>query len=457
MNRRLLLPSLLFTIISATAPQTVAAETSQRFLVVVGSSGFGHICITTAGKARGLLRIDGKPTSFAASIEDGRFSVSARAGGGKRFRCEFALSNELAVVSSTLDGEAIGVSTQAHLGGSGLFGVGQLPVSVSLRSATAKNTLEGSLTSTGKFLSANSTRVALNAKYDEKTGIVSGKFGSSALIGIVTGELLTARCDNGTRISIRATGAPVISVPQLKSRGTAPLVKSGAISIRGGSLQTPPVDLSSNLSPSQPITSGGFEPNMGETLHVASQPTHEGAPFGSTLQVGTNYGNDFTNPAIGTLTIANDSIELPAIISAPVGAFDLGNGTSSFEAASGTLNVTKGTSSANGWISIGNDVPNGSIGYVAHGNDDAIAGWSGSSTAVVNVTSGGSLAYNWWTPVNSAPQDLNIPSGVLGYKDASGQLVTQPSSTVPPAGTVLLAEGDTIVVGGRTYVIRYAQ
>lgn len=516
---RFLAPSLIATLISAAASQALAAEASQRFLVTVGSAGYGHVSITETGKARGLFRLNGKASSFASAIENGRFSVSAQAGGGKRFQCEFAVSSELAAASSALGGEPVAVIAQAFLDAPTSFGVGQLPVSVSVRTAAARNIFEGSLTPAGKFLSASSTRVALSAKCDKKTGIVSGKFGASPLIGIVTGDLLTARCDNGTRISIRATGAPVIAQPKIReTKRPAPIendsgfsggnvitlvsigadgrAQAPAASLRstlgsltsasgnsasdstenagvtlGGTTRAPDLNLSGNTSIA-PFNAGGLTTvafNPPQTSDVTSGTFILNTAENSTPYAVASSGAYSSPGGISGFYVgyAGTGIASPAPIALDTSFIPTTGGTAN-TTISGIVSNSGGALVKNGSLTLSGSFSGAVSGTTAGMNVSGAvlvvnsAGLTGRTLLPGNsdqfrITS--SVTINPSTFSNaSAPQvNITIAAGLLGYTDALGTFFTRPIGNSPEADWVLLKEGDTAGFAGRNSVIHYEQ
>ena len=79
--------------------------------------------------------------------------------------------------------------------------------------------------------------------------------------------------------------------------------------------------------------------------------------------------------------------------------FNVGRGS-----GTGTLNLNGGTMNVNGWTTLGRDgsgtgtinVSNGAVFTHLQSSGDMLAGWNNGSTGNINITTGGSMTYNWW-------------------------------------------------------------
>ncbi len=226
---------LLGTIVSNVAS---AAEFS-RYTVSVGAAGCGTFSITDAGTVRGVMRIGGKPVSFSTAIESDHFSVSAKAAHGARFDAGFTVVGDEIVGMGTLGDQSVGIAVTPYSAGAFSFcGPGVTPVNVSIRKASARTLLTGSLASNGKFTPNERFNSPLKLKVNKKTGIATGKLGATAFIGIISGDVVSAICDDGNRITVRSL-APFVAPP-------AAIPTSG--DIRPAAPPTKPAKLVGNLA-----------------------------------------------------------------------------------------------------------------------------------------------------------------------------------------------------------------
>ncbi len=187
-----------------------AADGPSRFTLSVGTAGYGSLSISDAGKVRGMMRLGGKPVSFSATNEGGHFAVRAKAAKGAIFDADFTVVGDEIVGTGTVGGQNVGITVTPYSTGAFCFcGVGATPVTVNIRKASVRTFLTGSLASNGRFTASDRFNSPLSLKLNKKAGLATGKLGGSPFIGIISADIVSAICDDGSRITIRSFAPPV--------------------------------------------------------------------------------------------------------------------------------------------------------------------------------------------------------------------------------------------------------
>ena len=237
----------------------------EKYTVSVGSAGYGSLCIRDNGTVRGVIRYLGKPMSFSTKLVDSAFEISAKSRAGV-LDAQFVVSGENVGATATFAGETVSINVSPYDGDAPAFSGKLVPVSVSIRAEAGNSLLTGSLTAAGKFIPSERFKSPLSLKFNKKTGLVGGKLGSTPFVGIVANDIISAICDNGTRISVRPTlpiSTPITTLPagvntqlptgaqlvEMLARGsghsTANVGGTGALmlSVNSGTLTTIPAEL----------------------------------------------------------------------------------------------------------------------------------------------------------------------------------------------------------------------
>ena len=424
---------LLSTIVSNVA----AADELSRYTVSVGAAGCGTLSITDAGTVRGVMRLGGKPVSFSTTIENDHFSVSAKAAHGARFDAGFTVVGEEIVGMGTLADQSVGISVTPYSTGAFSFcGPGVTPVSVSIRKASARTMLTGSLASNGKFTPNERFNSPLKLKVNKKTGIATGKLGATAFIGIISGDVVSAICDDGSRITVRSF-APFVAPP-------AAIPTSG--DIRPAAPQPKPAKLVGNLGQT-------FTGSSNATLTTGSGLSTGGSYVAGLTSVVTSLG-DLLNEAtynqplvlnsVPSDSVVNSNFPVPAIaVTPPVltpspvtsGGVNTGIGAVTViptYTSSGAANVTLG-----GSASLSGSIAGGSLVLTSShsGSTIIVAGNGGTLTPGV---SGGVLNINNGSQINvSGSASAQSVEGLL-----RSMFITRPVDTTllgdPATGTAAI-------------------
>ena len=301
-------------LLSSIVSHVSAADELSRYTVSVGAAGCGTLSVTDAGTVRGVMRLGGKPVSFSAKIEGGHFAVSAKAARGAMFDADFTIVGEEIVAAGTLGDGSVGISVTPYSAGAFRFcGPGTTPVSVNIRKASLKTFLTGSLASNGKFTASERFSSPLNVKVNKTTGIATGKLGATAFIGIISDDVVSAICDDGSRITIRSF-APFIAP-------TAEMTTPGGIS---PAIPKPkPVKLVGNLLQN-------FTGSSSATTTASGSILSSGGNFAATLNLPLTLGaaTNFTSISSGSALVKSGS-----------GSLTIGSAQTSRTLSGGTLSL----------------------------------------------------------------------------------------------------------------------
>lgn len=420
--------SLAFLAFAVTAASTPAfgAAAVAKYTLDFGRSGFGSLCILDNGKAHGLIRYQGKPASFSANIEDGRFAISVKERAGV-LSAEFFIAFSDIGVSATLAGEPITVSVAPFSGVAPAFSNRNAPVTVTIRDESGDSQLSGVLTAGGKFVPTTRFKTLLKLKYDKTSGLVNGKLGGSAFIGIVSGNTISAICDDGARVLLRT---PARVAENVGASGTPTTGTTESVNLTAG-----------------PRVTGGLSP-VETNISAISLPTLNGWSDGyssgtiTLTKTGSNGAVTFNGGGIGISGVSSGGAIRPG--NSP-GTLELGilEFSSGLEKRGplGILETAYSPHEASGALLLGSPLltetipPRGATDVfflppVSNGATGAFE-LNGSSAGAVVVSGGTISLHGNLSPIN-LPQQISVTNGAnlnLDYINPFGRLAISLSGT----------------------------
>ena len=434
-----------------------AADGPSRFTLSVGTAGYGSLSISDAGKVRGMMRLGGKPVSFSATIEGGHFAVRAKAAKGAIFDADFTVVGDEIAGAGTVGGQSVGIAVMPSSAGAFCFcGAGATPVTVNIRKASVRTFLTGSLASNGRFTASDRFNSPLSLKLNKKAGLATGKLGGSPFIGIISADIVSAICDDGSRITIRSFAPPVAlgaasqtldmsslqnpRTPAAPQRLTGSLTQNLAGStltatpnnsvvsqIAGGTLQLQHQQLSPQTVVSSTAVQGGLRIPDAAEIPVATQlfELPDRSP-----QISN------TLPFRPQPPIAELSQSVPASLGAVLGAVSLvksGTGVLTIGEApifGGSTSVSGGTLVLNGSLS-GSSVSLGSAGSILSVSGGTIS--PGAHAGVLNLAGASALNVSPGTQVTvssgASPQSVeNILRSAFVTRPVDTSLLGDPAN-----------------------------